>query len=121
MKKISYEDAQKIIKTGTPVKALISRNYEPVNSLNKLEKLKRLDQMGVQKYELYFEPADTKIPEKAYVISLDEAINLLNSDEVIHSKLGGKEVSFFTAKDVISYHKNCIISGDPGLLYCYVS
>lgn len=120
MKKISYNEAKEVLKTGIPVKALISRVYEPVKSLNELNRLDRLDKMGAQKYELFYEPADTKIPENGYGITLDEAINLLNNGEIIHSKLDGKEISFSTVKDVLSYHRKCELSGNPGLLYWYV-
>ena len=120
MKKISYTDAKKIIQAGFPVKALISRNYESVKCLNDLERIDRLDKMGVQNYELFYEPADTQIPANGYDLSLDEAILLLNDGEVIHSKLNGEELSFSSVEDILSYHKRCELSGDPGLFYWYV-
>ena len=121
MKRISYNEAAKILGTGLPVKALISRIYKPVKNLNDLNRLDRLDKMGAQKYELFYEPADTKIPANGYDLNLDEAIYLLHDGEVIHSKLGGKELSFSTVEELISYHRKCELSGDPGLLYWYVS
>lgn len=120
MKKISYTDATEIIKAGIPVKALIARIYEPVKCLNDLERLNRLDKIGVQKYELFYEPADVKIPENSDNLNLDEAIILLNIGQKIYSKLNGEELSFSSIENLIAYHKKCELLGDPGLLYWYI-
>lgn len=121
MKKISYAKSKELIQNGFPVKALIARNYQPVNNLTDLDNLIQLDKMGVQHCELYYEPEDTKVPDNAYDLSLIEAINLITNDkETICSKISGKEVFFSSSNELISYIKECIINGDPGILYWYV-
>ena len=68
MKKISNVEARNIIEAGFPVKALIARNYKPVKNLADLDNLIRLEELGVQHFELYYEPKDTKIPANTGVL-----------------------------------------------------
>ena len=122
MRKISNVEARQIIAAGFPVKALIARTYKPVNNLIELEDLIRLEKLGVQHFELYYTPEDIEVPENCYIVSLDEALDLLiNNNEKVYSKLGGKELEFSSPSEVVDYVKSCITEGDSGILYWYVS
>ena len=81
MKKISNLEAKKIIEAGFPVKALIARNYQPVNNLTDLDNLIQLDKMGVQHCELYYEPEDIQAPDNSYILSLEDAIELVTKNK----------------------------------------
>ncbi len=120
MKKISNVEARNIIEAGFPVKALIARNYKPVKNLADLDNLIRLEELGVQHFELYYEPKDTKIPANACKISIVEAVELItNNKEKVYSKLNGKELTFSSCDELISYLKSCLLNGDTGVLYWY--
>ena len=121
MKKISNLEAKNIIEAGFPVKALIARNYQPVNNLTDLDNLIQLDKMGVQHCELYYEPEDIQAPDNSYILSLEDAIELVTKNkEKVYSKLNGKELTFSSPNELISYLKDCLINGNPGILYWYV-
>lgn len=122
MRKISNVEARQIIAAGFPVKALIARTYKPVNNLTDLEDLIRLEKLGVQHFELYYTPEDIEVPENCYIVSLDEALDLIiNDNEKICSKLNGEELEFSSSSEIVDYVKSCITDGNPGILYWYVS
>lgn len=120
MKKISYSEAEQLIKSGISLKAFVSRTQIPVTTLNDLENLRHLAQEKVQSFELFYEPVNMSIPDNAMEISLDDAITLLHTGEIVYSSQKNNEVKFSSQNDLLSYYRSRHIHGDNCIFYWYV-
>lgn len=120
MKKISYEEAEKLISSGIIVKAYVNRNYQTVSTLNDLKYLNHLRDEKVQNFELFYDPVNSLIPENAMEVSLDDAITLSYEGEKIYSLHDGNELKFLSPSEIISHFRSCSIQKNTCVFYWYV-
>ena len=83
MKKINIERAREILDCGGYLKCRVSRElFETVDSLSKLDDLKRLS--TVQMFDLYEVSSEYSLPENAIELNFDDAFDLVSSKHVIN-------------------------------------
>ena len=120
MKKITEKRAIKLIKSGKYPKCKVSREvYETVNSLEKLESLKRLS--SVQSFDLYEDNSLSSLPKNSVPITIDDAIRLLSDDKTVHCIRSGETKAITTTSELMGVIRSCNIRGDQFVLYCLVT
>ena len=122
MKRITFDEAKKLISIGIYPKCEVSREvFKPVNSFRELENLRNLS--SIQGFTLYGyeerEIEDFKVPDDSIELSINEALSIILENENIYAKtIGGKEeVCFSSFHSLSSFIKECESSGEQFLLY----
>lgn len=122
MKKINEVQALKLINQGYYPQCAISRIRKPIRSKAELDQLQRL--VSVQPYTLYgwseSEISQFKnLPEDSISVSLDEALEMVFSGEIISAKvLGEKRVfDFHSPNALLDFFKKNSSSGLSVLFY----
>lgn len=122
MKKINEVQAMKLINQGYYPQCVVSRIMKPIRSKAELDQLQRL--ASVQPYTLYgWSKADIlqfqNLPDDAISITLDEALEMLFSGEVISAKvLGEKSVyDFHSPNSLLEFYKKNSSAGLSILFY----
>ena len=114
MKKITVEQAYKLLEDGKPVKAKISsRDVVVVKTTEKLRTFAKLKEEKVQELEL-FEMKAKDLPENCIEISLDDAIDLLSKGENIYGRREDDEDLQLTSQNaLIQYYRSAVLRGEP--------
>ena len=121
MKKITVDEARKLLKRGIFPKCEVERDLiKPVKSFRELDNLLKLS--SFQKCQFYgYEKKDLrkfKIPNEALELSIDEATHTILSKEPVFVRLiEGDEKSFSDINSFVSFLKQCEINGDNFLIF----
>ena len=121
MKKISADEARKLLKQGLFPKCEVSRDsLKPVKSEQELQNFLKLS--TVQKCQFYgYEQNEIeifKVPDDALELSIDDSTDMLTSGETIYARvIGENEQSFNNLNSFVAFLRKCNINGDNFLLY----
>lgn len=122
MKKITEAQAIKLINEGYYPRCAVARITKPIRSKAELDQLKRL--VSVQPYTLYgwseSEISQFKnLPEDSISVSLDEALEMVFSGEVISAKVLGEKCvfNFHSPNALLDFFKKNSSSGLSVLFY----
>lgn len=122
MKKINETQAIKLINEGYYPRCAVARITKPIRSKAELDQLERL--VSVQPYTLYgwseSEILQFKnLPENSISVSLDEALEMVFSGEIISAKvLGEKSVYTFNSSNLLlDFYKKNLSNGLSILFY----
>lgn len=121
MKKISVDEARKLLKHGFFPKCEVSRDsLKPVKSEQELQNFLKLS--TVQKCQFYGyeqnEIENFKVPDDALELSIDDSTDMLASGEIIYARvIGENEQSFNNLNSFVAFLRKCNINGDSFLLY----
>ena len=120
MKKITYEQACKLLEEKKEVKCRVSaRQIIIIKDQNELDNKRRLAEQGVQGFELYKEKEKDIIPDGAMEISIDDAYDLLSKKEKVYSNLNG-EAAINGQTELNRMIMSSRVRGEKLLLYWYV-
>lgn len=121
MKKITYEQACKMISKGKSIKCRISKREEVIiKNKSDLDAKKLLKEQGVQEFELYENKENVEIPKNAMQVTIDEAFELVGEMELIYYKTEEGEEEIATGIELNQLVMSSRIRGEEPLLYWYV-
>lgn len=121
MKKITVEEARKLLELGFYPKCEVSREvFRSVKSMKDLENLLNLS--TYQKCQFYgYDEEDIKkfkVPSDSISASIEDATEMLVSGEKIYAQvIGENEQSFSDLGAFVLFLKKCELHGDTPLLY----
>lgn len=121
MKKITVNEARKLLELGFYPKCEVSREvFRPVKSMKDLENF--LNLAPYQKCQFYgYDKEDIekfKVPSDAISASDKDAAEMLLSGEIIYAQvIGENEQSFSDLGAFVLFLKKCELHGDTPLLY----
>lgn len=119
MKKISYEEAKTLLKSGQKVRCQTGNRedqFTMVQDLNKLEYLHRLSEEKVQLCKLYQVEQNLDIPENAIVITFDEAFKKLNAGQTVFYECESGEETIYDVSQLIDIRRTKDSRGEELLL-----
>ena len=119
MKKLTVEQARKLVEKGTVVQCRISyREVVAVRNKAKLEDLVRLQELGVQGCELFIEE-DKTLPKEVMEISMEDAIELLQKGEIVYGRMAGQSYGeeLPTRNALIKFYRGALVNGTPVLYW----
>lgn len=120
MRKITEERAKELIIKGVYPKCKTSREiFQVVDSLEKLENLKRLS--SVQWFELYEDDSINSLPENALDLSIDDAILLLADKEPVYCIKNGQTQTISNQHSLMDIIRTCNVRGEQFVLYWLVT
>ena len=121
MEKITYEKACKLLKEGKQVKCRISlKELVNVKDQNDLDNKKHLGKQNVQEFDLYYENIINEVPKNAIEITIDEAFELVNSDNIICCAINGKEEKIANIGLLSSIIRSAKVRREKPVMYWYV-
>ena len=121
MKKISANEAQKLLKQGLFPKCEVSRDvFKTVKSEQDIENLLNLS--SLQKCQFYGydekEIEEFKVPDNCLSISTNEATDMVADGKTVFARIiGENEQSFSNLKSFSRFLNRCRINGENLLLY----
>lgn len=121
MKKITVDQARKLLELGIHPKCEVSRDvFRPVKSMQELENFLNLS--SYQKCQFYGydknEIESFKVSADAIEMSVEEATDMVALEKKIYARvIGEDEKSFADLNSFISFIKKCEMNGDSFLLY----
>lgn len=123
MKKISFDEAKKLIESGQlPICNINFRTSKYVRSLEELQDLKNLESNGIQQFELYEGTKNIHLPSSnAMQLTFDDAFKLfLEGESIYRLHSSGKEEKVATKEQLLDYQQQHLMTGEPLILYWYV-
>ena len=121
MKKITYEQACKMISSGkTVVCRISSRDRVIIKNKSDLDAKKLLHEQGAQDFQLFSYNKRVKIPDNAKNITIDEAFELIDDLELIYCIKEGEEEEITTRSELSQYIMSSRVRGEEPVLYRYV-
>lgn len=121
MKKITVDEATKLLEAGIFPKCQVSRDLmKPVRSVRELDFLLSLS--AYQQCQFYGfnqkELDEFQAPDDSIALSVDEAADMLLTKETIYAKtILGKEETLSNMTSFASFIRKCDVNGDNFLLY----
>lgn len=122
MKKITIEQAKKLLAEGKVVQCRISsRDVVPVRNEAKLEDLIRLKELGVQSADFFIEGVQ-KLPKNAMEVSMEDAIDLIYKGEIVYGRKLGEEdenddEELTTRSALIQFYRSAMVNGSAVLYW----
>lgn len=120
MKKITENEAIKLIKRGVYPQCQVGRISVPIKSIGDFQRYKDLAQQKVQKFELFL-PTNTSVPKGACPLTIEEALLELQAKTsvLIYVLKNGKESFVANRSELMSYCERCNVRGENIVLYKY--
>ena len=121
MKKITVDEAKKLLEHGIFPKCQVARDLiKPVKSVRELNNYIKLS--AYQQCQFYGynqkELDEFKAPDDSITLSVDEATDMLLTNELIYARtISGEEESFSNMTSFVSFIRKCDVNGDNFLLY----
>lgn len=121
MKKITYEQACKLLTEGKNVRCRInSRETISIKNRSDLDTKRNLYIEGIQGFDLFEDEKHVNVSKNAYDLTIDEAYELLANHEIIYCKIDDEEEKVTNPTELSNLIRRFRVRNEEPLIYWYV-